>query len=129
MAQLVCSGATITCSFGTTPCILMVQPANRTNTSQMPTAITMDNAPTINVSTFGMCSSLSNPQVASATTAAMGVLTPQPCIPVTTTPWVPGSPTVKIGKQTALNNSCQLTCAWGGIITIINPGQQTVNVP
>jgi hypothetical protein len=33
-----------------------------------------------------------------------------------------------IGNKPALNNSCQLMCAWGGVITVSNPGQQTVNV-
>jgi hypothetical protein len=33
-----------------------------------------------------------------------------------------------IGNKPTLNNSCQLMCAWGGVITVSNPGQQTVNV-
>jgi hypothetical protein len=129
MAQQVTNGATIMCSFGTTPSQLTVLPANRTNANKNPAATTMDNKPMVNIMPFGMCTTLSNPQVAAATSAAMGVLTPQPCMPVTTAPWTPGSPTVMIGQQTALNSTCQLMCTWGGMITISNPGQQTVNVP
>jgi hypothetical protein len=81
-----------------------------------------------NVMSFGMCMTLSNPQVAAATSAALGVFTPQPCIPVTTAPWTPGSPTVMIGNKPALNNSCTLMCMWGGVISVMNPGQQTVTV-
>ena len=104
-------------------------PSSMVNACSQPAATTMDNIPQTNIMPFGMCNTLSNPQVAAATSAAMGVLTPQPCLPVTIAPWTPGSPTVMIGKKMALNNSCQLMCAWGGVITISNPGQQTVNVP
>jgi hypothetical protein len=52
-----------------------------------------------------------------------------PCMPVISAPWVPGSPTVLIGNYPALNNSCKLMCNWAGIITIVNPGQATVQIP
>jgi hypothetical protein len=63
------------------------------------------------------------------TAAAGGVLTPQPCIPVTAAPWTSGSPTVLIGKKPALNNSSTCMCTWGGQISLVMPGQFTVNVP
>ncbi|PID86682.1 MAG: hypothetical protein CSA11_11240 [Chloroflexi bacterium] len=129
MAALVTNNATIQCSFGTTPGQLLIAPENLTNGCSMPAATIMDNVPMKNVLPCGMCTTLTNPQVAAATAAAQGVLTPQPCIPVTTAPWTPGSPTVTIGMKPALNNSCALTCAWGGVISIQNAGQQTVNVP
>jgi len=66
--------------------------------------------------------------VAAATAAAMGALTPMPCIPVLPAPWVPGSPTVLIGGKPALNNSCKLNCAYGGIISINNPGTMNIQV-
>jgi len=72
--------------------------------------------------------SIANPTVAAATAAALGVLTPMPCIPVTM-PWTPGSPTVMIGGMPALNNTSMCTCAWGGMIQIGFPGQVTTNVP
>jgi len=77
----------------------------------------------------GMCSMLSNPQVAAATSAAQGALAPQPCSAVTNAPWVPGSPTVLIANQPAVSNSCQLMCMWGGVITVSYPGQSTVTIP
>ncbi len=64
--------------------------------------------------------------VAAATAAAMGVLTPMPCIPVTPAPWTPGIPAVLIGGQPALDNSSKLTCVYGGVISIQIPGQFTV---
>jgi hypothetical protein len=92
MATLVTNNAAIQCSFGTTPGQLLVMPEGRTNGSSAPAATIMDNVPMKNIMPFGMCTTLSNPQVAAATSAAQGVLTPQPCIPVTTAPWTPGSP-------------------------------------
>jgi hypothetical protein len=76
-----------------------------------------------------MCMSLANPVVATATAAALGVLTPMPCTPVTPAPWVPGSPTVMAGPAPALNNSSQCLCAYGGVITVTMPGQVQTQVP
>lgn len=128
MGIAVCGGAQTSCSFGTAPGTLMVLPDKRVLTS-MPLATIMDNKPMVNVLPFAMCQSLANPLVAAATAAAMGALTPQPCIPVTPGPWAPGSPTVQIGNFPALNNSSKLMCAYGGVIQITNPGQQTIQVP
>jgi len=129
MSQQVTNGALLSCSFGVAPSTLTVLPKNRVNASNLPAATIMDHIPNVNILPFGMCITPTNPQVAAATAAALGVLTPQPCIPVTTSPWIPGSPTVKIGSQPALNNTCQLMCMWTGVITISSAGQQTVNIP
>jgi hypothetical protein len=76
-----------------------------------------------------MCSSPANPQVAAATAAALGVLTPMPCMPVLSAPWAPGSPTVLIGGYPALNQTSKLICNWGGVIQIINPIIMSILVP
>ena len=128
MGQSVCGGAMLKCSFGLAPGSLTVLPINRVKTA-MPIANIMDNKPFANIMPFAMCTSPANPTVAAATAAAMGVLTPMPCIPVTTAPWAPGSPTVLVGGMPALNNSSKLMCMWGGIIEVVVPGQFTINVP
>ncbi|WP_332851537.1 DUF4280 domain-containing protein [Duganella sp. S19_KUP01_CR8] len=128
MGQQVCMGAMLKCSFGVAPGTLMVLPANAVLTA-VPDANIMDNKPMVNILPFGMCQSMANPMVAAATAAALGVLTPMPCIPATTAPWVPGSPTVLIGNMPALNNSSKLMCMWGGVIEINAPGQTTVSIP
>lgn len=129
MPMHVCSGASLMCSFGLAPSSLVVLPTNRTLTGNMPAATIMDHVPLVNIMPFGQCTSLSNPTVASATSAALGVLTPMPCIPVTPSPWTPGSPTVSVGTQPALNNTSKLMCNWLGVITIISPGQAKEMIP
>ncbi|HZM98767.1 MAG TPA: DUF4280 domain-containing protein [Pyrinomonadaceae bacterium] len=128
MALQVCMGATMQCSFGAAPSTLAVLPVNRVQTVT-PDANIMDNKPLVNIMPFGMCSSLANPAVAAATAAALGALTPMPCVPVIPAPWVPGSPTVLIANMPALNNTSKLMCAYAGVIQIVNPGQNTVLVP
>lgn len=128
MSSIICGGGMLKCSFGTAPSSMTVLPVNMVTTS-MPIANIMDNVPMLNIMPFVMCTSLANPTVASATAAALGVLTPMPCIPVTTAPWAPGSPTVLVANQPALNDSSKLMCNWGGIIEITNAGQSTIEVP
>ena len=129
MPQQVCNGATLQCSFGLAPSSLVVLPVNRVTTGNQPDATIMDNQPMVNIMPFGMCASLANPSVASATSAAMGVLTPMPCIPVTPSPWVTGAPTVLIANIPALDNQSTLMCTWGGVIQIVVPGEFTVSIP
>jgi hypothetical protein len=162
MGQQVCMGAMLQCSFGVAPSTLIVLPTypapvptpGATNPAlalrpmvtnpplpPMPVATIADSQPVINVPPFGMCSSIANPTVASATATALGVLTPMPCLPVPVSPWVPGPPTVMFGGDSpapptvliggvpALDSNAKLFCAWGGVIAITSPGQVTVQLP
>ena len=116
MAKYVNSGTRIKCSFGTTPGTLQV--IGMVNIGGTPMATIMDNKPMVNIMPCGMCRSLANPTVASATSAAMGVLTPMPCIPNTTAPWIPGKTDLLVGNKPALLDNCKLMCMWGGVIQI-----------
>jgi hypothetical protein len=129
MPNQVCMGAMMMCTFGMAPSSLVVLPVNRVMTDEVPDANIMDHIPMVNIMPFGMCMSPSNPVVAAATAAALGVLTPMPCIPATTSPWVAGAPTVLLGNQPTLDNVSQLMCMWGGVITFTYPGEVTVEVP
>ncbi|MDP5280597.1 DUF4280 domain-containing protein [Sphingomonas sp. DG1-23] len=122
------TGAMMACSFGAAPSTLNVLPANRVMAGNVPAATIMDHAPMVNIPPFGMCSSPANPTVIAATAAALGVLTPMPCVPATPAPWAPGVPTTMIGNMPALNDTCKLMCVWGGVIQFTAPGQTTVQV-
>ena len=124
-----CNLGTLKCTFGMAPAMFMVLPIHRTMTNFQPAANIMDHIPMVNIMPFGMCQSPSNPVVAAATAAALGVLTPMPCIPATPAPWVAGAPTVILDKFPALDNISTLNCIWGGVITFANPGQQKEMIP
>ena len=125
----VCSGATLQCSFGLAPSTLVVLPTNQMLTGFMPAANIMDNKPMVNIMPFGMCTCPANPTVAAATAAAMGVLTPMPCIPATAAPWAPGAATVILGNMPALDDISKLMCSYGGVISVIYAGQATEQIP
>ena len=129
MPQQVVAGATLMCSFGMAPSSLIVLPTNMTMVGGPPAANIMDQKPIVNIPPFGMCMSIANPAVAAATTAALGVLTPVPCMPVIPAPWAPGAPTVMIGNMPALDNTSKCMCTWAGVISISVPGQMTTNIP
>ena len=129
MPNHVCMGAVLQCSFGVAPSSLVVLPTNKMLTSFVPAANIMDHKPMVNIMPFGACFTPSNPMVAAATAAALGVLTPMPCIPMTMTPWVPGAVTVNIANQPALDNVSTCNCMWGGIVSVVFPGQVTTFIP
>jgi len=129
MPNQVCMGAMLKCSMGLAPSSLVVLPVNRVMTSNVPAANIMDNKPMVNIMPFGMCQSPANPTVAAATAAALGVLTPMPCVPNTPAPWVPGAPTVLIANQPALDDTSKLMCIWAGVIEVTYAGQATHRIP
>ena len=125
MAVPVVTGATCMCTMGTAPG--QINPTNQPNIrlGGKPVASIADAAPISNVMPCGMCTSLANPLVASATAAALGVLTPQPCIPAPLGIWTcPG--TVRVGGKPILTSEGKLMCSYGGTVSITNPGQATV---
>ena len=126
MAIPVVAGAACMCTMGTSPG--QVNPTNQMNirVGGKPVASIADAAPISNVTPCGMCTSLANPIVASATAAALGVLTPQPCVPAPAGGWIcPG--TIRVGGKPILTSDGKLTCSYGGSISIMNPGQTTVH--
>lgn len=123
MSKPVVTGGIITCSFGLSPGALVGNVPVMFGGS--PALTIKDVTPFLNILPCGMCQSLSNPAVASATAAALGVLTPQPCTPMPAGMWVcPGTPL--ICGVPGLSTDGTLTCAFGGSITIRDPGQKTV---
>ena len=119
----------MTCTFGAAPSSLVVLPTNKVLAEGPPAANIMDHIPMVNIMPFGVCTSLANPTVAAATAAALGVLTPMPCIPATAAPWVAGAPTVMIANMPVLDNVSQCMCNWGGVITFSNPGTTKTMIP
>ena len=122
MGLPVVSGASVMCTMGMSPGQLMVTSQLTVLMDGKPAATIQDAAPITNVGPCGMCTSLMNPTVASATAAALGVLTPMPCVPAPIGIWV-CSPGPLIGGIPALINDGKLMCSYGGAISITMPGQ------
>jgi len=60
--------------------------------------------------------------VAAATAAALGVLTPMPCVPAITAPWTPMAPQTLAGGAPVVVAGAQCFCAFAGVISITMPG-------
>ena len=125
MGLLVVTGGMLQCTMGAMPATFAA-----TGVSVMggtPAGVITDIS-MASIPTFGMCMSPANPQVAAATSAAMGVLTPQPCIPVIASPWAPGSLKVTINEVPALDSTSTCMCTWAGMVSVSSPGQESVTV-
>lgn len=123
MAEMIATGASAVCSFGTAPGTINATSQAACLVEGKPAATIQDAQPA-NITPFGMCTSLLNPQVAAATAAAMGVLTPQSCMLVPAGTWTPMKPGVLLGGQPCLTRDSTLMCSnGGGMISITVPGQ------
>ncbi len=120
MPKLVVHGASLKCGEGAAPATLSVLPANATDSESHALATVDDYVPMVNIGSFGMRKTQANPQVAAATAAAQGVLTPMPCIPVTTSAWSPGASGASIQRTRLLTVDSTCKCQWGGTIEISN---------
>jgi hypothetical protein len=118
----VSTGAEVECTFGDAPGVFSASSENVAATT--PSGVITD-VEEENITPFGMCSAPTNPEVAAATAAAFGTLTPVPCVPVLT-PWTPGAVGVTINGIAALDDECECMCAWAGVITVSDPGQERV---
>lgn len=127
MSLLVATGANLVCTMGTAPAPIKVTSESKVLLEGKPAATIQDCMPNSNVGPFGMCTSMANPAVASATAAAMGVLTPQPCVPVPAGTWIPTAPKVLIEGKPCLSQDCKLACAYAGQISVTLPGQTKTN--
>ncbi len=117
----VTTSATITCTFGTAPSSMVALPTPRVLVEGRPVATVSDAVPLVNVPPFAMCTSLANPQVAAATAAALGVLTPMPCVPATGA-WTPSAPRTLVGGRPVLAQGSMCLCAYGGVVQVLMAG-------
>ncbi len=132
MPLQVCTTAKMKCAMAVPPGMSVFNATPKMiQTSMQQAGNIMDNKPMVNVPSFGMCMSPTNPQFIAATAAALGTPTPVPCVPVLPAPWVPGVPNVLVSNQPAIDNTCMLTCALGVpmCITFIDAGQTTHLIP
>ena len=123
MSELVTATGTCMCSFGTAPAAIRVTSQAKVLAGGKPCGTIQDAQGFVNLGPFGMCTSLANPAVASATAAALGVLTPQPCTPQIAGMFIPTKPKILISGKPCLASDCKAMCAFAGNISIVNPAQ------
>lgn len=112
MSSHVEHAALVRCQFGSVSAPLNV-------TGPWPLATVRDSVPFVNVQPFGVCVCLGNPQVASATAAAGGVLAPAPCVPVTAGDWLRGNARLRVGGVPGLAPDSIVQCRWGGVLSLV----------
>ena len=128
MPELLTTGCLLTCSFGDIPSAFLALelPGKPVINEALPTATIMEIAPIDNIPPFGMCASPANPEVIAATAAALGVLTPMPCVPVVPDPWDPPSPNLSYADLPLATVESKCLCAWGGEIAVDAPAEFNV---
>lgn len=124
MPELLTTGCLLQCSFGVAPTpFAALELPGKPTVMGLPAATLVEIIPIDNITPFGMCSSLANPTVATATTAALGVLTPMPCLPVIPAPWSPASAIAMYEGMPLATVESMCVCAWGGEIKVAVPAE------
>ena len=126
-SPVVVVGATCMCTNAVPPgqCAFAMG-SQSTNLAEGKPMITIQDVSPATIPTFGMCMSMANPAVQAATAAALGVLTPVPCVPALAGPWNCQNTTVLAGGVPALTIDGKAMCSIGaGNISILNAGQNT----
>ncbi len=119
----VTSNAILRCPFGLMTSILNVVDPSRPSIGINKMATIQDRLP-VNIPPFGMCTSILNPAVQSATMLAMGTLTPAPCPCVQAMMgWSLAPNNVVNTTSYFIDQTCTLLCSFGGNIMIVHSGQ------
>lgn len=124
----VVAGAILSCSQGSQLSRMKMPVSHGVFAKGKPQMNVMDFKPLDNIMPFGKCSSLSNPAVAQATAANNGVLTPMPCMPVLTMPWLDGKTDKLVDGFPALLNKSTNMCLHCGQIKVEDDGQDLAGV-
>ena len=123
---LVAEGASLECSCGNDRARLQLRPRPH-HVDQKVIAHVEDHKALRDIPSFGMCNSMTNPDVA-AKTAAAGTLTKAPCIPPKFTIWQPGAKWIMQvfeGRRiNALTSDSKCTCSYAGIVKIVKPNTE-----
>lgn len=129
MAAVLTIASVIKCDKALPPGISsLLAPPSPASAGMMSVVTVMMNKPLVNILTFGMCNSKTNPMVIAATVAAYGVHTPMPCLPVIVAPWEKGASHITLGGVQAATKESTCKCTWGGTISVVNtPGLPMTN--
>lgn len=116
----VCHGATLSCSQGSAFSLLQVRRHSLGTDRALTLATVNDALPLVNIAPFGACLAPAHPLA--ATGAA-------PCVPQTAGCWQLRAPSTRYQGQSALRSDATLTCGYGGVIRVLQPGPHAIALP
>lgn len=122
--RYIVDGAVVHCSCGSQSGLFRAPADRNIQINKKTQGNILDFQPQTNISSFGLCSNLSNPQVISANKGNNGDLIPQPCCPSISMPWINGKNNVYVGQAQALMSCSTNMCMWGGSISFTTDGQE-----
>lgn len=120
-------GADICCSCGSHARKLNLPASHGSYVNGKPMMNERDCRPEENISCFGICSSDKNEsgETVYLVTEDGAQIQGKPCLPVLLGEvWTKAKPTVQVGGAAALTTDSELYCKLGGIIRVLNHGQQ-----
>ncbi|WP_440615338.1 PAAR-like protein [Cysteiniphilum sp. 6C5] len=120
----VSSGAEIRCMMGAAPLPLTVLPFGVNLSPGKPATLPINMIPFLNVKPFSPCTNPANPLVI----ASLGA--PSACMPLTL-PWFPLATMTQGLSMPLVRQNSQLHCAFtamSGMVTVVNPGQDAIEV-
>ncbi|MED4351068.1 DUF4280 domain-containing protein [Schinkia azotoformans] len=120
----VVAGATLSCTQGDQMSRLTMPVSHGVYVKEKAQMNVMDFKPSVNIQPFGLCQTTTNSAVAAATAAIYGILTPMPCTPVVTMPWINGKDDQLIENAPALTNQSLIMCLYSGTIKVKDDGQE-----
>ena len=125
MGAVAACGAMAQCPMGAAPAPVIFLPGTALAPTG-PLGMIADCIPFMNIIPFGVCMSLANPSTAALTAAALGVLTPGPCLPTPAGTWLPTEPSALGIRGPVITADSMLICAFGGCIKLSIPGQVVI---
>lgn len=118
------NGSILKCSFGDSSSNYIISPEKKFFINEEPMASISDVKSLVNICPFGMCSSMQNPTVASATSANNGVLKKMPCNPQIIGQWSNGVNYFLLSNEKVPCDKSKLNCAYSGVISVKEANQK-----
>jgi len=120
----VVAGAILSCSYGTQPTRLKRPFSHGVYVKDKAQMNIGDYLPSVNIKSFGNCSSPLNPAVQASKMVDIYGVKKAPCRPALTQSWLHGKSDVLIEGQPALTHNCTHQCLYAGNIKIEDDGQE-----
>jgi hypothetical protein len=118
---MACSNCAVCkCVFSVGAAPMIALPMTRIMATTGPVASIQNKLPFVNIPPMGLCTSPEYP------TMKLPIPIPGPCMPIMTTPWLIGAPTILTSQGPILNNIAKAVCTFRGVVNIVMPGSMPI---